>query len=251
MDCPTCGKSFNSETAVKIHHTKAHGESIAGVEVECSNCGDAFRKIPANVEKYDRHFCSTECKSEAYTTQVTLECDWCGEEFERRRSHVEGAERHYCSTNCKGLAYRDRVEVECANCGDQLVRPRAAAMRASRHYCSKACQAEYERGANSPNWKGGESIAVALRRFLGGESWRSVREDVHASRDGVCRLCGREESRNGRRLQVHHIVPVMAGGSHHRGNLMLLCHRCHRTVEDYTTRQLAYPVTELIDQFAD
>jgi len=247
MECPTCGDSFGSEHAVKIHHTKAHDESIAGVEVECSTCGGSFRKLPSDAEKYERHFCSDACKSEGYKNTVSLLCDFCGTTFERKKSHAENATRHYCSTECKGKAYRDRVTLTCENCSKTYEKNRAAAIRYCRSYCSDECRVEHMRAAAHPRWKGGSGIAVALRRRLSGESWRIVRREVHDSRDVECSMCGRGDSRNGRALQVHHIVPVMAGGTHHRDNLMLLCHRCHRRAEAYTNRVLDYPISELVD----
>lgn len=248
MDCPTCGKSFDTDHAVKIHHTKAHGESIAGEAVSCATCGESFRVYPSRAERSDRLFCSDACKGEAYEDRVELVCDHCGASFDRRRSHAEGATRHYCSTECKGKAYRDRVEVTCSGCGKQFERQRAVVQRYERLYCSDDCRDQHERGANHPRWKGGDGLAVALRRILGGETWRSVRDEVHENRDSTCRMCGREESRNGSRLQIHHIVPVMAGGSHHRENLMLLCHRCHRHAEAFTNKVLTYPIAELVDE---
>lgn len=245
MDCPTCGESFDSEHAVKIHHSKAHGESIAGVEVECDVCGHAYRVPPSRAATHDRKFCSAECKSEGYTDRVSLVCDHCGAEFERKRSLAD-SERHFCSNECKGKAYRTKETVSCANCGTDVERYVADIDRYKNLYCSRDCTHAHLRGAAHPNWKGGSGIAVAVRRYLAGETWRSVRDRVHASRDGRCRMCGASSSSNGRRLQVHHIVPVMAGGSHHRENLMLLCHRCHRKVDTYTERVLDYSLAGLV-----
>lgn len=61
-ECPTCGDSFDSESGMKIHHAQAHDESIAGVSVECENCGNSFRKRQYEFEIYDSHFCGDDCR---------------------------------------------------------------------------------------------------------------------------------------------------------------------------------------------
>lgn len=249
MDCPTCDKSFDTPHATKSHHVKAHGESIAGIEVECSACGDVFRKAPSRTDT-DRHFCSTECKSDGYTKpRITLTCAHCGDSFQRKQSLVGEAEHNYCSNECKGNAYRDRVTTECENCGDVFKRQRAMANRSERNYCSRECQNSHLRGMNHPAWKGGDNVAVALRRYLSGESWKQVRRELHETRTPECRMCGRLKSKNDRRLQIHHIVPVMAGGDHSRENLMFLCHRCHRKAEEFTDAHLEYPLANIITKY--
>lgn len=53
--------------------------------------------------------------------------------------------------------------------------------------------------------------------------WERVRAVV-LQRDGyACRNCGA-----GGALQVHHIVPLSAGGTNRWTNLTTLCRRCHR-----------------------
>ncbi|MFC7137372.1 HNH endonuclease [Halobaculum litoreum] len=48
-------------------------------------------------------------------------------------------------------------------------------------------------------------------------------------------MCGSEQGADdGRALHVHHIVPVLAGGTSEPWNLITLCAACHRRVETYT-----------------
>lgn len=251
MDCPTCDSNFDSEHAVKIHHSKAHGESIAGVLVSCHVCGESIRKAPSRVEGVERHFCSDTCKSEGYNQQVALECDHCGDTFTRRPSRIERAERHYCSTECKGKAYRTRQTASCMNCGAEINCRKSRAERYENLYCSEECQNQHMRGAADPKWKGGATIHETLLRHLGGVSWKQIRRSLQESRPLTCERCGSDESAGGRALQLHHIVPVMAGGSHHRENLMFLCHSCHRKADTYMTEVLTYPLSDLIEQYAD
>ncbi len=61
----------------------------------------------------------------------------------------------------------------------------------------------------------------ARRKIRDGWTWGEIRNRVH-ERDGASVRCGSD-----RRLQVHHRVPLAAGGSNELSNLELLCHRCH------------------------
>lgn len=65
--CPTCGNEFSSESNMKIHHTKAHDESITGHDVACSRCGDIFSKNPGLIERDDNHYCTKQCRISAQT----------------------------------------------------------------------------------------------------------------------------------------------------------------------------------------
>lgn len=94
--CPTCDRDdFDSETGVKIHHVQAHGESIAGVEAECVNCGETFRGKRSRIANRQRTFCSPECQHEWRSENFTGESNpaWSG----------------------------GNVETECAACGEEIV----------------------------------------------------------------------------------------------------------------------------------
>jgi len=62
----------------------------------------------------------------------------------------------------------------------------------------------------------------ARRKIPHGWKWGEIRARVY-ERDGACVRCS-----SIRRLQVHHRVPLHAGGSNELSNLELLCARCHR-----------------------
>ena len=59
------------------------------------------------------------------------------------------------------------------------------------------------------------------RKIRDGWTWGEIRARVH-ERDGACVRCG-----SGRRLHVHHRIPLRDGGSNELSNLELVCHRCH------------------------
>lgn len=46
--CPTCGDDdFDTKRARNIHHSRAHGESLAVEETTCEECGDRFEYYPS------------------------------------------------------------------------------------------------------------------------------------------------------------------------------------------------------------
>jgi len=81
-------------------------------------------------------------------------------------------------------------------------------------------------GQDHPNWRGGKHLIDALRKQLR-PSWWTVRDD---ERQNECYNCGESQGK----LDVHHIVPLSAGGTNESWNLMTLCESCHRAVESYT-----------------
>lgn len=71
-------------------------------------------------------------------------------------------------------------------------------------------------------------------------AWRKVRSMV-LNRDGQrCQECGRDLTRYPRwYAEVHHIIPVIAGGSDHPDNLITLCTECHGGHTD----KMVFPVS--------
>lgn len=88
-------------------------------------------------------------------------------------------------------------------------------------------------GQDHPNWRGGKSVYDAVKKQLR-PSFDSVKDDY---RDDDCYLCGATSCK----LDVHHIVPIMAGGTNEPWNFMTLCESCHHKVEWYT-RDFIEPV---------
>lgn len=60
-ECPTCGDKFDSNHGVKVHHSKAHGESIAGTQVKCDGCGTEFNQMPSRARNNDKNYCCQDC----------------------------------------------------------------------------------------------------------------------------------------------------------------------------------------------
>lgn len=81
-------------------------------------------------------------------------------------------------------------------------------------YCSRECYgaARVLQSANGAVWK--ELQESRNRSGLR----RMALED-----EGKCRICGED-----RVLEMHHIIPVAAGGPDIRANVVMLCPTCHR-----------------------
>jgi len=228
VECPTCSKDdFESESGMKTHHSVVHGESIAGVECVCEECGNVFRGTKYNPSKY----CSREC----YYESLKLErgdCKWCGLEIAQERRH--GVK--FCSQKCRSSwasdKYNERVELECEICNETFeVKPACVENRVT---CSKECHNEWRsktfRGENHPNWKGGYKTYY-------GPSWESQREKRREKDGYECQRCGVEESNLRRELDVHHKTPFRNYGveNHKKANrienLISLCESCHHQIE--------------------
>lgn len=91
-------------------------------------------------------------------------------------------------------------------------------------------------GQDHPRWSGGKRVYDAVKRLLSrDESWGAIRERIREEQDHECLMCG--ERMEDRGLDVHHVVPVMAGGVNSEELLVGLCPSCHmaaeRTLEQY------------------
>jgi len=85
-------------------------------------------------------------------------------------------------------------------------------------------------GQDHPNWRGGKCILDSVKSQLR-PSWWTVRD---CARNSECYNCGVSDCK----LDVHHIIPIMAGGTNEGWNLMTLCESCHGKAEQYIR---AYP----------
>lgn len=242
--CPTCGDTFERDTAMKSHHRHVHGEKIGGVELTCDGCGDKITKHPSEVTEDGVNACSYECQQRAlgHGSRSEYECDYCGAVFTRRDAKVTG-EYQFCdrechmdwrSNNIRGEAHPNYAtgaafDTNCSYCGSSL-RKTADYADHKHHFCDSDCYAQWmsenRTGQDHPSWRGGKHLIDAVRKQLR-PSWWTVRDDERAEE---CYKCGAPDCK----LDVHHIVPISAGGTHNSWNLMTLCESCHQTVEAYT-----------------
>lgn len=232
-NCPTCGDSFKNMTAVKIHHTKTHGESIAGFEYNCAWCDNSVVKPTS---QYEKAFCSDSCRdnwqSENWSGEdnpnyqgktLTLSCNYCGSEFERLESQTNLNRGKYCSQSCKG---KDKTgsdspvwnsrEIKCEECGEKFY---AKKSRDSARFCSYDCHHD--------SMDKGERVRY-------GKGWIEIRRQVRERANHECEICGL--SCEGSHHHVHHIIPVREfdepENAHYNENLTLLCNTHHPEMEN-------------------
>ena len=211
--CPTCGREFETERGLKIHHSKAHNESISGVELTCAHCGDTYRKPPSEAER--SRFCSRDClaahRSEELSepfggesNRVELTCEWCGTSYSRAASNAEGS--RFCSKECQSAAQ-------------------------SVEFSSEDWHLQGVRGADHPSYEGSDEYR--------GTNWPEQREAALERDDRQCVNCGlsMEEhiERHGCELHVHHIDPIgnydVVEDANTLDNLLTVCRSCHSKVE--------------------
>lgn len=207
IECPWdgCEREFNSDRGVKVHHTKAHGKSIAGVTLECAVCGEEFTTLPSKAD--ERRFCSPQCVG-----------SWASEERIGENAAAWSG---------------GKVEIECRQCGDTFRQyPSLDRLKHCSRDCYDAWQRENKAGPNHNRWAGG------VENY--GAGWNESKREAVLERDGrVCQSpkCGRTEAEHvekfGCKHAVHHIQKARQFDSpearNAMENLITLCaYDCHR-----------------------
>lgn len=210
-DCPTCGRDFSSLRAMRVHHTKSHGESLVATQETCHSCGATFIDNRNRDRDPDRRFCGNECRLEWMAgwegdrhprhNSVTVQCAYCGQEVERARNRIENYNMSFCDPKCFGKWRSERT------------------------------------GEDHPLWQGGKAPY--------GEGWDDEKKEMVRERDGrQCQRCGLPEGKqvesNGRKLAVHHIIPARRFDNPEErnamDNLITFCDTCHRRWEGIPVR---------------
>ncbi len=238
MECPSCGRSFESKRGARQHHTKVHGEHLDNRT--CSGCGDGFYDPKAR-----REYCD-DCNPNAGPNngnwrgaKEEAKCERCGSTFEYYPSDKSGVycpdcvERadEFLGTPYAEVVSAERVSRTCDYCDGEFEILRSAVERGHGRFCCHDCRADWMSenwtGEDHHQWKGGET------RYLG--NWKRAREKA-LKRDGRrCQHCGKDEEQIGRSPDVHHVTPVREFNdprdAHKLSNLVVLCPDCHPKVE--------------------
>lgn len=77
------------------------------------------------------------------------------------------------------------------------------------------------------------SLTMKAGHRYSGWRWKFLAQRVRERDNHVCTQCGFHAST----LDVHHIRPLAAGGSHWPGNLASLCRACHEATHGYNFGQ--------------
>jgi len=147
----------------------------------------------------------------------TCECAVCGEKFDRNPSKVK--EVNYCSHECAQTGRSKKVDLECDECGKEFKRSPSEVY--DRNFCSASCYGKYQR------------LDGPRKRRLG--DWSKKRQMALERAGYTCEhpQCDRNKCRNGKSLQVHHIIPNRFTDleNHDMSNLLVLCREHHNEIE--------------------
>jgi len=212
--CPTCNKDgFNSERAMKIHHSTSHGDSIAKEKTNCNICGTEFSYYPSD--------------------KKGLYCSNCQENAVKKENLASA----YQSKNIKG---EDNPRwsggtdyYNCVNCGKSVERHiNDAEERYKNTFCSTDCLSEWRRGENHHQY-----IEESTTEYS--ENWFENRRKARSRDNNTCQKCaksgGEYKDETGRELDVHHIIPARKFDDEKEAdrldNLITLCRSCHLKLE--------------------
>lgn len=168
-----CDRTFSTQRDMKVHHKTQHGESIAGLIVECS---------------------------------------WCGDEFRRQKARVERGERNFCP--------------------------------------DKDCEIEWRHSLHGQDhwmWEGGKRLRYRVVRNLT-PSWGKATKKAREREDNTCRLCGKTADEIGRNMDVHHFIPVRAGGLNEQWCLGCFCNSCHKKAERFVKDRIEMHLRDYTDE---
>lgn len=270
VECPTCGKTFDTEHAMKAHHSH-HDDAYYDVVVRRQHGVEPAEFIRSAHHRQKRTLqevadmlggsvqavvsMANRSGVEIRDPSEAKQLEWEQMSPEERQAQVEAAHEktrelvekgeHNLAKYWAGLSDEGRRELTEAarerqheKYGDggaiaHWVRENPDKhAEIAREAAPKGAPAREENGMagrtgqDHPNWRGGKHLIDALRKQLR-PSWWTVRDDERA---GECYMCGASDCK----LDVHHIVPISAGGTNESWNLMTLCESCHRTAEAYT-----------------
>ena len=159
--------------------------------------------------------------------KIVLQCMTCGVLFERwpsflRTATARGSTIRYCSNACSWKARSEGAYVckprkgrtlDCEFCRAPFY---VCPSHKPRRFCSETCrQAAYKAGVpRADRVRGDYPINQPPNRF----SWRHRRDWLGTQ----CAHCGSTD-----RLQMDHIIPIIAGGKAVRENAQTLCFSCN------------------------
>ena len=247
--CPECGGTYSGRQGLSKHFSAQHGEKFKPLAA-CDNCGVLYTENRGNIANSPNTYCSAECRKEGHKgrepankNREERECKQCGGSF----SATVNSPKKYCSRNCyhswnkengvlrgeNNPKWKADLEFECEQCGDKYTRPESH--KEFTRFCSDECRSEHlttVTGNDHWHWQGGKNYYTAIRSSLGPTGWHTQREK-HLQDE--CEMCGSETSPGGRDLSLHHIIPVLSGGTNGEYNYLPLCEPCHSKVESTTS----------------
>lgn len=206
---------------------------------ECPDCGSEYSRLR-------QHWAMSECGPvDGAKKTYTCSLDGCDNTFEDypTRRETRGRSEFYCSKECKNKGHRSGQWVNCSWCGSEVYKQECLLEEMGQysidhHFCDKECESEFKKAnwvlEGHPNWEGGSYGVNAVRKGLSKNSWRDTARKARERDNHTCQMCGGNEAV--RAHDVHHIIPVVSGGTNENWNLITLCIPCHRKAEEFTKK---------------
>lgn len=204
-----------------------------GRNLPCNECGDEIYVPKWKLEDNDNYFCSKKCHDSFQTNKIEKPCEYCGNTMKRIPSEM----RTFCSTECYGKDKESKITVDCYRCSTKISHSKSRVENQDKFYCSKKCRSEKLSeewlGENNPNYTDGR-----YKQF--GDNWIKFRDKIRERAPGYCEGCGKSRKLNGRKLDIHHIIPRSyfidsdehtVEDSNRVDNLVALCQTCHSKEE--------------------
>lgn len=210
LQCPKCEYTTDTLQGLGTHWRHNHDGIPTWKRTVCEQCDETFSRSPGDKTDSDNEFCSQDCY------------------------HAWNKETGALSGENNPL-YKERLEKVCESCGESYT---VYPVHSESRFCSAPCRHEWLRtrtGPEHPLWEGGVNWYRSIRSALGPAGWKTLRKQNLVNE---CELCGSHESPGDRGLSLHHIVPVLYGGTNSPDNFMTLCEPCHSKVESYIKEKL-------------
>ncbi|MGL5766322.1 MAG: HNH endonuclease [Sarcina sp.] len=215
---------------------KCRNKARLKYECICISCGNVWRAQTKNAK-----YCSTKCKPQHTKNRVNVECSYCGKQKQTIKSNANKFDRFYCSMDCKnkhlGILNKgensnryNKIEVPCYSCGKVFNKTKSQFDKYEFHFCSKECQSNGFKilllGENNPNYNPNKSQLDRENHrnipFYNDWVLKVFERDSYA-----CKCCGDSTGGN---LNAHHILNY----SEHKhlrvdiSNGITLCDKCHK-----------------------
>jgi hypothetical protein len=233
LTCNHCGNIFKVpkyrvKEGAKYCSSKCAGEAKSKknpkVKKTCLHCGETFHIPPSLLKHTTAKFCSRKCWDLFQRKRVVRICQNCEKEFEVTPSALKQSGGKYCSRNCHNKAMTKKEERKCKQCGETFYVWPSTIKKGQGLFCSDKCMRTYQKGENSPHWKGGISAFPYCIKFN-----NEFKERVREFWSRKCGICEKTETQNNnKKLAVHHVnYDKESCCSKGEPLFIALCNSCH------------------------
>ena len=223
------------------------GRPKTGKDIICPNCGKIFYATKQDLAQIKTHTCSKYCmgqvrRGKERPPEVGLHISLAKrgkpltEDHKKKlsdahkgqirspealRKSSESLRSRY--TNNK--EFRDKIQKINSERNKSLKYRELARRRSLKMWADPAhIDKIYDKisGENCHLWRGGISFEPYCKKFN-----NLIKEKIRDNFGRVCFVCGKSETENGKRLDVHHVDYSKEQGCDRQWSLVPLCHPCH------------------------